>query len=130
MIEIIDGENYDFTNNNNTEYIPDTRQFKVYKFNNPETKRYLKIYKCNQNKCQRYFRKWSNFIDHLRVHTKEKPYICTFEDCMKGFAQKINLKKHEASHSKKRTYVVRIQSAHFDNSEGFEELESAYTLQN
>jgi uncharacterized Zn-finger protein len=33
-------------------------------------------------------------LNHLRVHTKEKPFVCKSEDCDVKFAQESNLKKH------------------------------------
>jgi uncharacterized Zn-finger protein len=60
-------------------HIPSTRSFRIFKFKNPKTSRYLKILKCDYPECPMNFRKWHNFYDHLRIHTKERPFICPFK---------------------------------------------------
>lgn len=59
-------------------HIPSTQMFRIFKFKNPETQRYLKILKCDYPDCPMNFRKWHNFYDHLRIHTNERPYSCPF----------------------------------------------------
>ena len=77
--------------------IPDTRQFRIFKYKNPRTLRYLMVMKCDHNGCQSIFRKWHNFYNHLRIHTKEKPFKCPFakeHGCNLMFSQRSNLNKH------------------------------------
>jgi uncharacterized Zn-finger protein len=38
------------------------------------------------------FRKKCNIIDHMRVHTGDRPFKCFY--CRKSFSQKGNLNKH------------------------------------
>lgn len=75
--------------------------FRIFKFKNPETQRYLKILKCDFPDCPMNFRKWHNFYDHLRIHTNERPYSCPYavqKNCKLTFTQKSNLNKHVKSH--------------------------------
>lgn len=75
--------------------------FRIFKFKNPETQRYLKILKCDFPDCPMNFRKWHNFYDHLRIHTNERPYSCPYaiqKNCKLTFTQKSNLNKHIKSH--------------------------------
>ena len=87
------------------EYLkPSSKKFRIYKYRNPKTSRTKQIFKCEFTSCSRSFRKIHNFLDHLRTHTGEKPYICPYiktEGCSKSFAQKSNLNKHiKAIHEK------------------------------
>jgi uncharacterized Zn-finger protein len=55
--------------------------------------------KCDHQGCQQHFRKWHNFYNHLRFHTKEKPFVCPyFNTCGQSFSQMSNLNKHIKVH--------------------------------
>ena len=86
-------------------HVPSTRSFRIFKFKNPTTQRYLKILKCDFPGCPMNFRKWHNFYDHLRIHTKERPFACPYRrqlKCSLTFTQKSNLNKHVRSHMSKQ----------------------------
>lgn len=65
----------------------------------------LKNYKCNFENCDKMFPKRSNFVDHLRTHTGERPYKCSSETCGKSFTQIGNLKKHLTLHYGFKAYT-------------------------
>jgi KRAB domain-containing zinc finger protein len=49
-------------------------------------------YRCHEGQCRKVFGKLSNMINHLRVHTGERPFACF--DCKVSFKQKGQMVKH------------------------------------
>lgn len=98
--------------------------FRIFKFKNPETQRYLKILKCDYPDCPMNFRKWHNFYDHLRIHTNERPYSCPYavqKNCKLTFTQKSNLNKHVKSHLLRNPDLkpdCEVDLSKFPNSDG------------
>ena len=63
---------------------------------NKNTGRVLRYFIWKYDNCNRKFNKTWNFIDHVRIHTGEKPY--KWEVWGKGFTQKGNYNKHKTLH--------------------------------
>ena len=106
-VEIIRGEDFseEFVNSSHfgkkmkKHNIPSSREFRIYKYKNPRTLRQLLIMKCDHDGCTQFFRKWHNFYNHLRFHTKERPFRCPFfAQCGQSFSQRSNLNKHLKVH--------------------------------
>ena len=74
--------------------IPTSKNYKVYLFEkHKKYKKDFRVYVCMHTDCQHFHSNLNKFFDHLRSHTKEKPFRCS-HGCDKSFSQIGNLKKH------------------------------------
>mmetsp|Transcript_16219 Transcript_16219/g.29163 ORF Transcript_16219/g.29163 Transcript_16219/m.29163 type:complete len:130 (+) Transcript_16219:17-406(+) len=49
--------------------------------------------------CGKVFQKKGNWRTHMRVHSRDKPFVCEY--CGRGFSQKSNMKRHTKLHEPK-----------------------------
>ena len=81
--------------------MPQTDNFRVFKFRHHTTHRQVRIMACDFAGCGMTSRKWRNFFDHLRIHTGERPFLCSIAGCSRTFTQKSNLNSHLLEHNHK-----------------------------
>ncbi|XP_002166449.3 uncharacterized protein LOC100202986 isoform X1 [Hydra vulgaris] len=64
------------------------------------------------------FRARYKLVNHIRVHTGERPFLCHFPSCGKRFARSENLKIHKRVHSGERPFICEYSSClrRFTNS--------------
>lgn len=63
-------------------------------------------YECNI--CQKLFRYKSEYTNHIRVHTGEKPFKCNV--CSRSFSQSSHLSTHLRLHTGEKPYRCRLCS--------------------
>ncbi len=113
MVKMQTGNDFDLNTVKILKHVPSTKDFCIYTYKNPKSKRIVKILKCENRACKKYFRKWHNFFDHLRIHTNERPYKCDHEGCELTFTQKANLNKHVEVHQGKKRFTCKHCSKRF-----------------
>lgn len=89
--------------------------------NHMENKKGCEEFPCLWKDCSRKFKAFNakyKLITHMRVHTKEKPYLCTYENCNRAFARSENRKIHVRSHTGQKPFSCKY-AAEFNCTKKF-----------
>ncbi|CAL9707073.1 unnamed protein product [Knipowitschia caucasica] len=68
-----------------------------------------KPFPCPFHGCEKVFARSENLKIHKRTHTGEKPFKCEFEGCSRRFANSSDRKKHSHVHSSDKPYVCKVR---------------------
>ncbi|XP_043378648.1 zinc finger protein ZIC 4-like [Chelonia mydas] len=58
--------------------------------------------------CEKVFARAENLKIHKRIHTGEKPFVCEFAGCDRSFANSSDRKKHIHGHSRDKPYRCKV----------------------
>ncbi|XP_044886480.1 zinc finger protein ZIC 4-like [Mauremys mutica] len=59
--------------------------------------------------CEKVFARAENLKIHKRIHTGEKPFVCEFAGCARRFANSSDRKKHTHVHSSDKPYRCKVK---------------------
>uniref|UniRef100_A0A8C6SP16 Zic family member 6 n=1 Tax=Neogobius melanostomus TaxID=47308 RepID=A0A8C6SP16_9GOBI len=68
-----------------------------------------KPFPCPFHGCEKVFARSENLKIHKRTHTGEKPFKCEFAGCSRRFANSSDRKKHSHVHSSDKPYVCKVR---------------------
>ncbi|XP_067104382.1 zic family member 6 [Osmerus mordax] len=68
-----------------------------------------KPFPCPFHGCEKVFARSENLKIHKRTHTGEKPFKCEFEGCNRRFANSSDRKKHSHVHSSDKPYMCKVR---------------------
>jgi uncharacterized Zn-finger protein len=91
---VIKGKDFNFSTTKS--YASSSKLFTVYEFRGSKiSRRIVRLLCCQHEGCDKIFREFHVFFNHLRVHTKESPFICDYKGCNFSSKQISNLRKHK-----------------------------------
>ncbi|XP_020282630.1 zinc finger protein ZIC 4-like isoform X2 [Pseudomyrmex gracilis] len=67
-----------------------------------------KPFSCPFPHCQKVFARSENLKIHKRTHTGEKPFKCEYNGCSRRFANSSDRKKHSHVHTSDKPYICRV----------------------
>ncbi|XP_037116002.1 zic family member 6 [Syngnathus acus] len=68
-----------------------------------------KPFPCPFHGCEKVFARSENLKIHKRTHTGEKPFKCEFDGCNRRFANSSDRKKHSHVHSSDKPYMCKVR---------------------
>ena len=86
VVKVEEGINISSANFKTNIHVPCLKTYRFIRIYNTRSNRWSQLFICDYHHCGKQFKKWHNLFDHLRIHSKERPFKCTVLHCNHAYS--------------------------------------------